>query len=37
MHSLIRNVGNGSNRHNLVGDLLIIFCDFILSDISKDC
>ena len=24
MHSLIRNVGNGSNRHNLVGDLLII-------------
>ena len=24
MHSLIRNVGNGSNRHDLVGDLLII-------------
>ena len=24
-HSLIRNVGNGSNRHDLVGDLLIIF------------
>ena len=32
MHSLIRNVGNGSNRHDLVGDLLII-----LSDLSKDC
>ena len=25
IHSLIRNVGNGSNRHDLVGDLLIIF------------
>ena len=24
MHSLIRNVGNGSNRQDLVGDLLII-------------
>ena len=24
MHSLIRNVGNWSNMHNLVGDLLII-------------
>ena len=25
MHSLIRNVGNGSNKHDLAGDLLIIF------------
>ena len=24
MHSLIRNVGNGASRHDLVGDLLII-------------
>ena len=24
MYSLIRNVGNGSNRQDLVGDLLII-------------
>ena len=24
MHSLIRNGGNGSNRHDLVGDVLII-------------
>ena len=30
MHSFIRNVGNKSNRQDLVGDLLII-----LSDLSK--
>ena len=24
MHSLIRNVGKGSNRHDFVGDVLII-------------
>ena len=34
MHSLIRNVGNGSNRNDLVDDY---FSDFILSDLSKDC
>ena len=31
MHSLIRNVGKGSNRHDFVGEVLII-----LSTVSSD-
>ena len=36
MHSLIRNVGNGSNRQDLVDDFADYFTNFILSDLSED-
>ena len=33
MHSLIRNVGKGSNRHDFVVDVLVI----LLTDSSETC